>query len=78
MVEKRYVVVISVLFNEHLQKNYTLFSILLQHYYLLYHFAYYIYRSNLGSNSILDQLTHLKAQGIYHNGGVPDSAMELS
>ena len=31
-----------------------------------------------GSNSILDQLTHLKAQGIYHNGGVPDSAMEQS
>ena len=29
-----------------------------------------------GSNRILDQLTHLKAQGIYHNGGVPDSAME--
>ena len=24
-----------------------------------------------GSNSILDQLTHLRAQGIYHNGGVP-------
>ena len=31
-----------------------------------------------GSNSILDQLTHLRAQGIYHNGGVPDSAMEQS
>ena len=29
-----------------------------------------------GSNSILDQLTHLRAQGIYHNGGVPDSVME--
>ena len=28
-----------------------------------------------GSNSILDQLTHLRAQGIYHNGGVPDSAI---
>ena len=31
-----------------------------------------------GSNSILDQLTHLRAQGIYHSGGVPDSAMEQS
>ena len=31
-----------------------------------------------GSNSILDQLTHLRAQGIYHNGGVHDSAMEQS
>ena len=31
-----------------------------------------------GSNSILDQLTHLKAQGIYRSGGVPDSAMEQS
>ena len=31
-----------------------------------------------GSNSILDQLTHLWAQGIYHSGGVPDSAMEQS
>ena len=30
------------------------------------------------SNSILDQLTHLRAQGIYHNGGVLDSAMEQS
>ena len=29
-----------------------------------------------GSNSILDQLTHLRAQGIYHSGEVPDSAME--
>ena len=29
-----------------------------------------------GSNSILDQLTHLRAQGIYQSGGVPDSAME--
>ena len=25
-----------------------------------------------GSNSILDQLTHLRAQGIYQSGGVPD------
>ena len=25
-----------------------------------------------GSNSILDQLTHLRAQGIYRSGGVPD------
>ena len=31
-----------------------------------------------GSNSILDQFTHLRAQGIYHMGGVPDSAMEQS
>ena len=29
-------------------------------------------------NSILNQLTHLGAQGIYHNGGVPDSALEQS
>ena len=28
------------------------------------------------SNSILDQLTHLRAQGIYQAGGVPDSATE--
>ena len=31
-----------------------------------------------GSNSILEQLSHLRAQGIYHSGGVPDSAMEQS
>ena len=31
-----------------------------------------------GSISILDQLTHLRAQEIYHNGGVSDSAMEQS
>ena len=31
-----------------------------------------------GSNSILDQLTHQRAQGIYQSGGVPDSAMEQS
>ena len=31
-----------------------------------------------GRNSILDQLTHLRAQGIYRSGGVPDSAMEQS
>ena len=31
-----------------------------------------------GSNSILDQLTHLRAQGIYQSGGVPDLAMEQS
>ena len=31
-----------------------------------------------GSNSILDQLTHLRAQGIYRSGGVPVSAMEQS
>ena len=31
-----------------------------------------------GSNSILDQQTHLRAQGIYQSGGVPDSATEQS
>ena len=31
-----------------------------------------------GSNSILDQLTHLRAQGIYQSDGFPDSAMEQS
>ena len=31
-----------------------------------------------GSNSILDQLTHLRVQGIYQSGGVPDSSMEQS
>ena len=31
-----------------------------------------------GSNSILDQFIHLRAQGIYQCGGVPDSAMEQS
>ena len=31
-----------------------------------------------GSNSILDQLTHLRARGIYQSGGVADSAMEQS
>ena len=31
-----------------------------------------------GSNCILDQLTHLRAQGIYRSGGVPASAMEQS
>ena len=31
-----------------------------------------------GSNSILDQLTHLRALRIYHSGGVPDSTMEQS
>ena len=36
------------------------------------------YVTGSGSNSILDRLTHLRAQGIYHNGGVPDSAMEQS
>ena len=30
------------------------------------------------SNSILDQLTHLRAQGIYQSGGIPDLAMEQS
>ena len=28
-----------------------------------------------GINSILDQLTHLRTQGIYQSGGVPDSAI---
>ena len=36
------------------------------------------YVTTSGSNSILDQLTHLRAQGIYESGGVPDSAMEQS
>ena len=31
-----------------------------------------------GSNSILDRLTQLRAQGIYHNCGVLESAMEQS
>ena len=31
-----------------------------------------------GSNTILDHLTHLRAQGIYQSGGVPDSAIEQS
>ena len=31
-----------------------------------------------GGNCILDQRTHLRAQGIYRSGGVPDSAMEQS
>ena len=31
-----------------------------------------------GSNRILDHLTHLRAQGIYRSGGVPDSAREQS
>ena len=36
------------------------------------------YVSASGSNSILNQLTLLMAQGIYQSGGVPDSAMEQS
>ena len=36
------------------------------------------YVTKSGSNGILDQLTHLRAQGIYHSGGVPNSAMEQS
>ena len=36
------------------------------------------YVTALGSNCILDQLTHLRAQGIYQRGGVPDLAMEQS
>ena len=31
-----------------------------------------------GSNSILDQLTHLSSQGIYQSDEVPDSATEQS
>ena len=34
------------------------------------------YVTAAGSNSILDQLNHLRTQGIYQSGGVPDSAME--
>ena len=30
------------------------------------------YVTTAGTNSILDQLTHLRAQGIYQSGGVPD------
>ena len=29
-----------------------------------------------GGNSILDQLIHLRVQGIYQSGGVPDSTTE--
>ena len=36
------------------------------------------YFTSSGSNSILDQLIHLMAQGIYQSGGVPDSATEQS
>ena len=36
------------------------------------------YLTASGSNSILDQLTHLRAQGIYQSGWAPDSAMEQS
>ena len=36
------------------------------------------YVNAAGSNSILDQLTHLRAQGIYQGGGVHDSATEQS
>ena len=32
------------------------------------------YVTAAGSNSIFDQLTHLRAQGIYQGGRVPDSA----
>ena len=31
-----------------------------------------------GSNSIIDRLSHLRAQGIYQGGGVPDSVTEHS
>ena len=31
-----------------------------------------------GSNGIHDKLTHLRAQGMYQGGGVPDSATEQS
>ena len=34
------------------------------------------YVTAAGSNSILDLLTHHRAQGIYEGGGVPDSAAE--
>ena len=36
------------------------------------------YVTTSGSNRILDQLAHLRAQGIYESGGVLDSAMEQS
>ena len=36
------------------------------------------YVTAAGSNSILDQLTYLRVQGIYQSGGVPDSATEQS
>ena len=36
------------------------------------------YVTAAGSKSILDQLTHLRAQGIYEGGGDPDSATEQS
>ena len=36
------------------------------------------YVTAAGSNSILDQLTHLRVQGIYQGGGVPGSAIEQS
>ena len=36
------------------------------------------YVTTSGSNSILDQLTHLRSQGMYRSGGVHDSAMEQS
>ena len=36
------------------------------------------YVASSGSNSILDQLTHQRAQLIYRSGGVLDSAMEHS
>ena len=36
------------------------------------------YVTAAGSNSILDQLTYLRAQGIYQSGGDPDSAMDQS
>ena len=36
------------------------------------------YVTTARNNSILDQLTHPRAQGIYHSGGVLDSAMEQS
>ena len=36
------------------------------------------YVTAAGHNSILDQLTHLRAQGIYKGDGVPDSVTEQS
>ena len=36
------------------------------------------YATAAGINSILDQLTHLRAQGIYQGAGVLDSATEQS
>ena len=52
------------------------------HLFLLYFTAVAFLKPNYikaaGSNSILDQLTYLRAQGIYQGGGVPDSPTSQS